>query len=177
MQTEMTLTHSTENSSTFVSPTRWVDDEPDCLVISCSDHRFEEQTRELAHHLGFARPHTIQMPSGPALALTLVASLGFLSKAMDKIVEKAVEMKQATAKEIICIGHQDCGGYKGIGKVPLLSFAARRLTGRSVHDLQREHLAKVARQIARSTGMPVRAFFADVVDGADGKRVRFTEVK
>ena len=177
MQTETTLTHNTESSSTFVSPTEWADNEPDCLVVSCSDHRFEEQTRELAHHLGFTRPHTIQLPSGPALTLTLVASFGFLSKAMDKIVEKAVEMKQATAKEIICVAHHDCGGYKMIGKVSLLAFATRRLTGRSIYDLQREHLAKAARQIARATHMPVRAFFADVVDEADGKRVRFTEVK
>ena len=177
MQTETKLIHNAESSSTFVSHTKWVDDEPDCLVVCCSDHRFEEQTRELAHHLGFTRPHTIQLPSGPSLALTLVASFGFLSKAMDKIVEKAVEMKQATAKEIICVAHHDCGAYKSIGKVPILTFTVRRLTGGSVHDLQREHLVKAARKIAHATHMPVRAFFADVVDEADGKQVRFTEVK
>lgn len=160
----------------FVSAAKWTDGEPDCLVICCSDHRFEQQTRDLARHLGFSAPHVIQLPSGPALTLPLVSSFGFLSKAADKILEMTAEMKHA--KTVICVAHSGCGAYKAIGENRLLSVAVRRITGHSIRDLQREHLVKAARRIKSVTkAATVRAFFADVV-GADGdeKKVKFTEI-
>jgi hypothetical protein len=158
----------------FVSDIPWQDDRPDCLVVCCSDHRFEAQTRDMVRHLNFSRPHVLQIPSGAALTLPLASAFNFLSKALDKIIERVVEMKQI--REVILVGHQDCGAYK-TERVPLIDTMVKRLTGKSVLDLQREHLGQAARRI--KTGIRdvnVRTFFADVVgDGAE-RRVRFVEI-
>jgi carbonic anhydrase len=162
------------STTAFVSSLPWQNLEPDCLVICCSDHRFEPQTRELLKHLGFQRPHMLQIPSGPVLTLPLASAFNFLSKAVDKIVEKIVELKKV--RTIICIGHHDCGAYKA-GNIHLVNLAIKRLTGESVEGLQHEHLASAARRIKLSVrDANVRAFFAAVSGEGDGARVRFEEI-
>ncbi len=159
---------------TFTSPIPWRDLEPDCLVICCSDHRFEQQTRDLLTHLGYERPHMLQIPSGPVLTLPLVSAFGFLSKAIDKIVEKIIELKKV--KEIVCIGHKDCGAYKA-GQVHLVDLVVKRLTGGSVEELQHSHLAQAARRIKQTTrNANVRAFYANTVGEGDAARVSFEEI-
>jgi hypothetical protein len=176
MATEATKTSPSisQSNGEFTSDIPWKNLEPDCLVICCSDHRFEEQTRDFLHHLGYERPHMLQMPSGPTMALPLVSAFGFLSKAIDKIIEKIVELKHV--KAIICISHHDCGAYK-VGNVHLVDTAVERLVGRSVVDLQRKHLADAARRIKLSVrNAGVRAFFAGITGEGDKARVTFLEV-
>ena len=165
MQTEQEL-------ESYVSEIPWQDDRPDCLIVCCSDHRFERQTRDLARHLNFKQPHVLQIPSGAVLSLPLAAAFNFLSKAADKIIERVVEMKHV--QEVVLVGHHDCGAYKA-ERNPLVNDVVRRLTGKTVHDLQRQHLAQAARRIHLGRrGVQVRAFFADVE--GDPPRVRFSEV-
>jgi carbonic anhydrase len=105
--------------------------------------------------------------------LPLLAAFGFLSKAVDRIVEKALE---ATGVEhVICIAHEDCAGYKA-ENVRFLDTAVRKVTGGSIRDTQIAHLRKAARRLQLGLrGMTVRAFFADVSDTAD-PRVTFKEI-
>ena len=158
---------------TFVSDIPWQDDQPDCLIVCCSDHRFEQQTRELARNLDFKRPHVLQVPSGAVLTLPLAAAFNFLSKAVDKIIERVVDAKDV--REIILVAHEDCGAYK-IEKMSLVASALKRFTGKSVKDLQHDHLAQAARRLRLGVrGVHVRAFMASVVDEGEEKRVRFEE--
>jgi hypothetical protein len=158
----------------FVSDSPWQDIRPDCLVVCCSDHRFEAQTRDLVRHLNFSQPHVLQIPSGAALTLPLASAFNFLSKALDKIIERVVEMKQI--QEVILVGHQDCGAYK-TERVPLIATMVKRLTGKSVQDIQRDHLGQAARRIRTGIrDVNVRAFFADVVGEGSERRVRFVEI-
>lgn len=158
----------------FTSQIPWRNAEPDCLVICCSDHRFEQQTRDFLKHLGFERPHMLQVPSGPVLTLPLTSAFGFLSKAVDKIVDKIIELKKP--KTIICIGHQDCGAYKA-GHVHLVDVAVKKLTGDSVAELQHSHLAQAAKRIKLAAhGATVRSFFAGIVGEREAARVSFEEV-
>jgi carbonic anhydrase len=158
----------------FTSEIPWTDDAPDCLIVCCSDHRFESHIRDLAEHLGFKRPHVLQVPSGAALTLPLAAAFNFVSKAADKMVERIVEMKQL--RDVILVGHHDCGAYKA-ERIPLIAAAVRRLSGKSLHDLQQEHLAQAARRIHLGIrGVRVRAFFADVAREGAQQRVQFIEL-
>ena len=161
-------------SEPVLAESPWVDDAPDCLVICCSDHRFERQTRELAQHLNFSRPHVVQVPSGAALSLPLVTAFGFISKAVDKIIERVIEMKKIS--DVILVGHQDCGAYKR-EKIPLVTSVVHRVTGKSVEELQRDHLRQAARRLhIAMRQVRVRSFLADVVTEEGEQRVRFTEI-
>ena len=61
--------------------------------------------------------------------------------------------------------------------MPLVNNLVRHFTGKTVTDLQREHLAQAARRIRLGIrGVQVRAFFADVVHEGEDSRVRFDEV-
>ncbi len=163
------------SAKSFMAQAPWLDAEPDCLVVSCSDHRFEQQNRELARHLGFPKPHVVQLPGGAALTLPLVSVIGFLSKAVDKIIERVVEMKNV--KTIICISHVGCGAYKTDGRSPLMGGIVKQLTGKTVAQVQQEHIASAARRIKMAIpGTRVRSFFADVVTEGDIKRVKYEEI-
>ena len=163
-----------QRSESFISDVPWQDSPPDCLIICCSDHRFEQHIRDLAHHLNFKQPHVLQIPSGAVLSLPLASAFNFLSKAADKIIERIVEMKQV--RDVILVAHHDCGAYKA-EKVPLVTNIIKRYTGKTIHDLQREHLAQAAHRIRLGLrGVRVRAFFADVVSEENSSRVRFDEV-
>ena len=154
----------------FLSSIPFENAEPDCLAVCCSDHRFEHQTRDLLKHLGFSRPHVLQVPSGPVLSLPLASVFNFLSKAMDKIIEKIVELKRV--HNVVCVGHADCGAYK-TGKIHLVDAAVKSLTGRDVVQLQHEHLAKAARRIKLAIpSATVRAFYART----EGDMVVFEEI-
>src|SRR5262245_30490813 len=162
------------NVEVFSSQIPWEDSEPDCLIVCCSDHRFERQTRDLASHLNFKKPHVLQFPSGAVLSLPLISSINFLSKAADRLIERVVEMKRV--RDIILVAHHDCGAYKA-ERVPLLNNLIQRYTGKTIHDLQREHLMQAARRLRLGLrGVRVRAFFADVASAENQQLVRFTEV-
>src|SRR3989338_10854746 len=158
----------------FVGSAAWKDSHPDCLLICCSDHRYEGSVRELANHLGFSHPHVIQFPGGASLVAPLAATLVFLPKAIETLVERAVTMKGFT--NIVIVGHQDCGAYKESSK-PIIDRALKFLTrGKSVHDLQLEHLLKAARQIKlASRNASVKVFFAEIV-GDGEQHIKFSEV-
>jgi carbonic anhydrase len=170
----MAATQVQQQAEAFTSKIPWHNAEPDCLVVCCSDHRFEQQTRDLAHHLNFKNPHVLQMPSGAALTLPLATAINFLSKATDRIIERIVEMKHP--KDVIIVGHHDCGAYK-VERVSLISTVIKQFTGKTIHDLQCEHLAQAARRLRLGLrGVQVRAFFANVVTEGNESRVRFEEV-
>ena len=158
----------------FVSQVAWLDTPPDCLVICCSDHRFEQQTRDLVRQLGFKQPHVVQLPSGATMTLPLVSAFGFMSKAVDKIVEGVVDMKHLDV--VLCVGHSECGAYKA-AKHPLIGTALK-FYGKTVVELQHSHLAQAAKRMRHVLrGVTVRAFFADVISEGGVKKVKFEEVK
>lgn len=157
----------------FTSSVAYRDEPADCVLITCSDQRFRLQTLELVRHLGYARPHIIQIPGGLVVSLPLLAAFGFLSKAVDRIVEKALEA--TGVEDVICIAHEDCAGYKA-ENVRFLDAAVRKVTGGSIRDTQISHLRKAARRLQLGLrGMTVRAFFADVSD-TPSPQVTFQEV-
>ena len=53
-------------SAGYTSSIPWTDTEADCVVICCSDSRFEQQNEEFVNSLGFSQPHFVQVPSGVA---------------------------------------------------------------------------------------------------------------
>ena len=165
----------TQNGKEFRSIIPWVSTAADCIVLSCSDHRFEKQIEELITHLGFKYPHIIQFPSGPAAAIPLISAFGFLAKAIDKLMEKAMELTHV--KTIICVAHEDCGGYKA-GNIKLLDYSVRKLSGKSVQEIQIDHLQKAASRFEKTLhGMEVMAFFAGVTEEQENKQlVVFKEV-
>lgn len=169
------LTEEELREKGFTSSVPWEDEEPDCLGIACSDHRFRFQTLELLRRLGFTNPHMVQFPSGITLSLPLVAATGFLSKAADKFVERIIDSKGIT--DVICISHEHCGAY-GLEKIKLLNFATRRFSGKSIRDIQIDHLRKAGRRLQTTLrGIRVRAFFADVVGADSGEQhVNFKEI-
>ncbi len=147
--------------------------EADCLVVMCSDHRFRRQALEFVHSLGYEQPHVLSLPGGVAIMHSMVAAIGFLSKAAGRLVAKAVEL--TGVRDVLCIAHEDCGGYRA-GKVELVGRVTRRLAGSSLQEIQRDHLIKAARTIHFSLdGVNVRTFYADVV-GDEDPRVHFSEV-
>jgi len=170
-------THLTEEEIArkgFTSSYPWEDKQADCLVIACSDQRFRLQSLDFVKHLGFNNPHVIQFPSGLAAAHPLISVFGFLSKAVDKLLDKAIEA--TGAKDIICIAHEDCAAYK-LEKVKLIDTTLRKFSGKSVRDIQFEHLQKAARRLQLALrGINVRTFYADVVESGSESHVNFKEI-
>ena len=156
----------------FTSTIAWENEQADCLVVMCSDHRFRRQALEFVQSLGYQNPHVLSLPGGVAIMHSMVAAIGFLSKAAGRLVAKALEL--TGARDVICIAHEDCGAYKA-GKVELVGKVTRRLAGSSLQEIQRDHLLKAARTIQFSLdGVNVRTFYADVV--GEDSRVHFSEV-
>jgi hypothetical protein len=154
----------------FTSSVEYRDRPADCVVVACSDQRFRLQTLELVRHLGFSNPQLIQIPGGLVVSLPLLAASGFLSKAVDRIVEKALEV--SGVETVICVAHEDCGGYRA-ENVKFLDKAVRRLTGGSIRETQITHLRKAARRLQLGLRQTtVRAFFADVTE----PRITFREI-
>jgi len=148
--------------------------ESDCLVICCSDHRFQQQNIEFLRALGYRSPEVLQFPSGVSLAHSMVASVNFLSKAVEKLIDKAVELTGVDT--VVCIAHEDCGGYKA-GRVRLIGKLTQRMSGKSVEEIQHDHLVDAVSFLQRYLRkVRVRAFFADIVDGEGGPRVSYREV-
>jgi len=162
-------------SAGYTSSIPWKDTEADCVVICCSDSRFEQQNEDFVKSLGFSQPHFMQVPSGVAVFASLVAAAGFLHKGMGLLLKKAIEL--TGVRTVICIGHDDCGGYRA-GKLRIVQAVARRLADKPVREIQHDHLRKAGRTIARQLGrnIEVRAFYADLVRGDAGAHVKYVHV-
>ncbi len=160
----------------FVSSVNWENTSADCVVICCSDPRFEKQNENFVQTLGFSQPHFIQIPSGLAVFTALVAVSGFLHKGMQLLLKKAIELTEV--KTVICIGHEDCGGYR-VGRTNIVQAVSRRFSHRSVRELQLDHLQKSGRTVSRQLGrdVSVRVFYADVVNLDGVQRVKYTELE
>lgn len=168
-----------QSDKDFVSTIGWEDSSADAIAITCSDHRFRRHTDELLTHLGYKMPHIIEFPAGPALLNPMVASLNFFTKTAEHLLEKAIVAARGHGSDdnidLILVGHEMCSAYKA-GGVKLLDFGIRKLTGKSVAELQVEHLKKVARRIAGTfRKVEVGAFFAEVV--AREKKVIFRNIE
>lgn len=159
----------------FTSDVPWENLPADVVVVCCSDQRFGRQNRQFLRALGFKSPHFIQIPSGLAVFHSLVAATGFLSKGMNLLLDKAIDL--TGVKDVICIAHHDCGGYK-VGRFEIVGKVTRRLAGVDIRHVQVEHLHKAARDIQRRMGNDtnVRAFYSDVVGREGDQRVKFTEI-
>lgn len=163
--------------SDFTSSFPWGDVDADCVVIACSDHRFRKQTDEFLEHLGYKTPHVIKFPAGPALLHPLTTVMGFFTKAADQLLEKAIAAAKSRDSDepmdLVCISHERCAAYKA-GGVKLIDLASRHLIGKSVKDLQIEHLKKTAKRISSTFGnVSVKAYMAEVVDD---KSVHFKHI-
>jgi len=160
----------------YTSPTPWKNDEADCVVICCSDQCFTKQSEDFIDALGYSHPYFLQIPSGVAVFASLVAAANFLHKGMGLLLKKAIDL--TGAETVICIGHEDCGGYKA-GKYQIVQAVSRRLAGKPVREIQHEHLRKAGKTISRQFGgnVEVRVFYADVVQVQEGDRVKFVHVE
>ena len=158
--------------SGYTSDVEWENLPADVVVICCSDQRFGRQNRQFLRALGYDNPHFIQVPSGLAVFHGLAAVSGFLPKAMERLLEKAIDLTQV--KEVICIAHHDCGGYK-LGRIEVLGKLTRRLAGLDIKDVQEEHLIKAARELQTRLGsdVTIRAFYADVVGPEGSQKVNY----
>jgi hypothetical protein len=153
----------------------WTDTPADCVVICCSDSRFERQNEDFVKSLGFSQPHFMQVPSGVAVFASLVAAAGFLHKGMGLLLKKAIEL--TGVETVICIGHEDCGSYQA-GKFRIVQAVTRRLADKPLREIQHDHLRKAGRTIARQLGrrIEVRVFYADLVRDDGGAHVKYVHV-
>lgn len=165
----------TDPRNEFTASLPWTNTTADCLVLCCSDHRFARQNREFARALGFEQAKFIQIPSGVAVFTSLVAAAGFLHKGMGLLLDKAIEL--TGVKQVICIGHEDCGGYRA-GKIDLVQAIAKRFASKPVREIQIDHLEKAGRTISRQlgSGIEVSVYYADVVQDRTGDRVKYSPV-
>jgi hypothetical protein len=153
----------------------WTDTPADCVVVCCSDPRFEKQNEEFVKSQGFSQPHFMQIPSGVAVFASLVAAAGFLHKGMGLLLKKAIDLTGVDT--VVCIGHEDCGGYKA-GKYEIVQAVTKRLAAKPIREIQHDHLEKAGRTISRRLGgnIEVRVYYADVVRASDGDRVKYVHV-
>lgn len=153
----------------------WTDTPPDCVVLCCSDPRFEQQNEEFVKALGFTQPHFMQNPSGVAVFTSLVAAAGFLHKGMGLLLNKAIDL--TGVEKVICIGHEDCGGYRA-GKIDIVQAVAKRFASKPVREIQIDHLEKAGRTISRQLGssIEVSVYYADVIQDRTGDRVKYSPV-
>jgi hypothetical protein len=160
----------------YVSPIALETEDADCVVIHCSDQRFKRQTEDFVKALGYSQPYVLQIPSGVAVFASLVAAANFLHKGMGLLLKKAIDLTDVHT--VICIGHEDCGGYKA-GKYEIVQAVTRRLAGKPVREVQHDHLRKAGRTISRQFGgnVEVRVFYADMVEQLEGQRVKFVHVE
>jgi carbonic anhydrase len=167
-------TRIVSSNGQYTTSLPWEDVAADCLVITCSDHRFRKHVGELVEALGYKTPHVLSFPSGIAITHPLVSALGFLSKAIDKLVEKAISV--TGAKEVVCIAHEDCGVY-GADKIKLVDMAARHLRGKSIRDIQLDHVMRSTKRLqAALRRSSVRAFYADVEKNGSAQKVTFKPI-
>lgn len=168
------MSEETLDSTGFASTIPWEDQTADCLVICCSDHRFRSQNIEFIKRLGYRCPHVISLPSGVGIAHGRAAASEFLPKAVKRLLAKAAELTGAS--DLICIAHEDCGGYRS-GRVKLIGKVSRRLTHKSIGEIQREHLQAAARSIRHSLpDTNVRTFYAELFEEGGETRVRYKEI-
>ena len=148
--------------------------EVDCLVFSCSDHRYRFHFEALVAGLGYENPHFIAIPGGATLIHPLVAHFGHVSRGIEDLLLTVAG--RFTGKPMIIIEHDDCGIYDE-HRYGLAGKLVARATGKSIAQMQKENLRKVARRLRHLHKTEIRAFFAQVVDGEDGQQhVRFEEV-
>ena len=159
----------------YTSSVPWADVPADCVVVCCSDPRFEQQNEEFVQFLAFSQPHFIQVPSGVAVFTSLVAAAGFLHKGMGLLLRKAIDLTGVDT--VICIGHENCGGYRA-GNYEIVQALTRRLASKPIEDVQKDHLAKAGRTISRGLGsnIEVRAYFAEIARDGAGDQVSFSHV-
>ena len=110
-----------------------------------------------------------------AFPAAATSEAGFLHKGMGLLLKKAIDL--TGVQTVICIGHEDCGGYKA-GKYEIVQAVSRRLRGKPVREIQHEHLQKAGRTISRQLGgdVQVKVFFADVVQNGEGHQVKYSPV-
>lgn len=160
----------------FTCPTAWSSDRADVVIICCSSEQYELQHQELIHALGYRMPHFIQVPGGPAVFSALAAVKGFLGKAMGTYVDKAVELLKVI--EVVLIAHEECGAYKP-GRVAVIAELGRRMSGKSLKDVQIEHLQKAARELRARLGanINVHSFYGHRAPAGQAQLIRFEPIQ
>ena len=160
----------------YTSRIPWADTPADCVVVCCSDPRFEKQNEDFVRALGFSQPHFMQIPSGVAVFASLVAAAGFLHKGMGLLLKKAIDLTGVDT--VICIGHEDCGGYRA-GKYDIVQAVSKRLARKPVREIQHDHLRKAGKTISRQLGdaVEIRVFYADLVQRRGADNVNYVHVE
>lgn len=142
----------------------------DTLVIYCADGRFRPQTQEfLTEQLKLDRPITITVPGGVSIFMPLV---GFAHK----VAKVWLDAFADHTRRIVLIAHEDCAAYRAEHRI--LQTMVTQIAGKSVQDLQRQHLAAALHTLrAWYPNAAIEAYYAAVVDGTDEtRRVAFTTV-
>lgn len=159
-------------SPEFVSPTPYTGQWGDTLVIYCTDPRFRRQTHDFLHdHLRLEHPAVVTIPAGVAPLLPLV---GFAHKLAKGWMDMLVRNHRPT--RIVCVGHQDCAGYKAV-KHPVLSFMLEKVTGASAADLQKKHLRDAKATLGVwFPGVAVEVYYAELRQEGGSQQVVFTAI-
>jgi len=159
----------------YTSPIPWTDVPADCVVVCCSDPRFEQQNEDFVRSLAFSQPQFIQVPAGVAVFTSLIAAAGFLHKGMGLLLRKAIDLTGVDT--VLCIGHEDCGAYRA-GNYEIVQAFTRRMAKKPIEEVQKDHLARAGRTISRGLGgnVEVRAYYAELTRDSKGGQVSFSHV-
>ena len=112
--------------------------------------RFAANTREFViyrlNKVGeWQNPLKVQAPNRGGISVRFYVKEG-----------KWVELTEVTT--VICIGHENCGGYRA-GRTSIVQAVSRRFSHKSVRELQLDHLQKSDRTISRQLGRDVSVRF------------------
>ena len=150
----------------FRSPLPWTHHGTETLVISCSDHRFQDHfdhfLKEGIKVDSFAR---FVLPGGPQFLLA--ADVPMFEKAGRRWVKFMI--RHAGFQQIICLAHEDCLWYRDIS---IGSLTIPLLKERQIGDLRK---AKLVLQ-EMFPKVAVRMFYAHIKEEDKKAFVEFTEV-
>ncbi len=127
------------------------------LVIACSSCRFLPHTLEfLEKGLGLAGFDLIAVPGG----MQWLALPELLPK-HHRVTRRAVEflLRKHGTRRVIGIAHQGCSAYEDDSTLGAL---ARLATGKTTDEHQRDHLARVGRDLQAGFGVSVELYYASL---------------
>lgn len=131
----------------------WTDTQSDCVVVTCSDHRFSKATEAFLESLGHHQPHLIKLPG--SVSMTFAQE----SEEISQLIAFAI--KHTGTSRVILLGHDQCGAYESV-------HSEMRLDGEPdreyIRRVQREHLMDYARKLSTEMNVSVVTYFAFLDD-------------
>ena len=131
----------------------WTNVKADCVVVTCSDHRFTTATERFLRILGHDHPHIIKLPGSVSM------SFAQENETITQLIAFAIN--HTGASRVILFGHDQCGAYESVHSPMRIDGASNR---ESMRQVQQEHLMEYARKLTTEMGITVVTYFAFVDD-------------